>query len=121
LTKKVGDHAQVPVAAPTDHNERMLAVVRSTVLQQTEYGNTENIVRVIAEAPGEHSAPRVVSVSSFVVLSEKRGWISWPLSPVKRQSLPADVNGIVMLAVSRNSERVPCRHIAAEKGEGAIW
>lgn len=81
MTKKVGHHAQVPVAAPTDQNERMLAVVRSIVLQQTEYGNTENIVRVIAEAPGEHSAPRVVAVSSVVVLSAEEGWISWSLSP----------------------------------------
>jgi hypothetical protein len=66
---------------PTEQYDKRLAVVRSIALQETKYGNTEKIVRVIAEVLGEHSEPRVAPVSAVVVLSAEEGWISWPLSP----------------------------------------
>jgi len=61
---------------PTKQYERMLAVVRSIALQETEYGNTEKIGCVIAEALGEHGEPRVVAVSSGAALSAEEGWTS---------------------------------------------
>ena len=68
--------------------------------------NTKKIVRIIAEALGEHGEPRVASVNSVVVLSAEEGW----------SSLPANVNGIVTPAVSKNSEIAPCKALCIGEG-----
>jgi hypothetical protein len=55
--------------------------------------NTKKIVRIIAEALGEHGEPRVASVNSVVVLSAE-----------------------VTLAVSKNSEIAPCKALCIGEG-----
>jgi flavodoxin len=45
-----------------------LAVVKSLVIYESEYGNTEKIAIAIAEALGKHGEARVTPVSSIADL-----------------------------------------------------
>jgi len=69
-----------------------LVVVKSLVIYESEYGNTEKIASAIAEALGKHREARVTPVSSIADLGAEEGLDVLAVgAPTQRHHLPAAV------------------------------
>ena len=51
--------------------------MKSLIIYESGYGNTENIAVAIAEALGKHGKAHVTPVSSIADLAPRRGWTFW--------------------------------------------
>jgi flavodoxin len=72
-----------------------LAEVRSLVVYESEYGNTEKIARAVAEALGEHGEARVTPVGSVATLAEEGLDLLALGAPTQRHGLPAAVKELL--------------------------
>jgi flavodoxin len=73
-----------------------LAVVRSLVLYESEYGNTQKIAIAIAEALGKHGDARVTPASSIADLdAEGRFDVLAVGAPTQRHHMPAAVKELL--------------------------
>jgi flavodoxin len=70
--------------------------MRSLVIYESEYGNTEKIARAIAEALGKHGEARVTPVSAITSLSaQERPDVLAVGAPTQRHGLPPTVKELL--------------------------
>jgi flavodoxin len=72
-----------------------LVEVRSLVVYESEYGNTEKIDRAVAEALGEHGEARVTPLGSVATLAEERLALLALGAPTQCHGLPAAVKELL--------------------------
>jgi menaquinone-dependent protoporphyrinogen IX oxidase len=70
-------------------------VVRSLVIYESEYGNTEKVAHAIAEALGEHGEAPVAQVGSVATLDAEGLDLLVVGAPTQRHALPARVKELL--------------------------
>jgi flavodoxin len=69
--------------------------MRSLVIYESEYGNTEKIARAVAEALGEHGEARVTPLGSVATLEAERLDLLAVGAPTQRHGLPPTVKELL--------------------------
>jgi flavodoxin len=76
-------------------SERRSAAMKSLVIYESEYGNTEKIARAIAEALGQHGEARVTSVASVDRVDPQGLSVLVVGAPTQRHGVPAAVKELL--------------------------
>jgi flavodoxin len=97
-----------PSRTPASQQQRRPIAVRSLVIYESEYGNTETLARAIARTFGKHGEARVTLVSAISDLGNERTQDLLVIgAPTQRHGLPDTVKELL--------ERVPSGALAGTR------